>query len=386
MISRRRFLKQCAGCAVFWTSLQLGNPFEGLPPAMAQSLEKGLIKRKLSPYFTPLPDSRVRCDLCPRSCEVGNGDRGHCRVRENRGGQYYSLVYGNPCAVHVDPIEKKPFFHVLPGSTSFSIATAGCNLNCKFCQNWEISQAQPDDTFNYDMPPERVVELARMSQCRSIASTYVEPTIFLEYMIEIGRLSRQKDLLKVMHSNGYIQEAPLKDLCKTLDAACIDLKGFSDDYYRELTGGTLEPVLATLKLLKESKIHTEIVNLVIPGKNDSPEQIRTMCRWIRNELGPDVPLHFSRFYPLYQLKSLPPTPVATLERAWEVGREEGLHFVYIGNIPGHSAENTSCPQCKTLVIERVGYRIRSTRLKDGKCENCGFHISGIWSLQEARKI
>ncbi|MBP8645454.1 MAG: AmmeMemoRadiSam system radical SAM enzyme [Syntrophobacteraceae bacterium] len=386
MISRRHFLKQCTGCAVFWASMQLGNPFEGLPPAMAQSMEKGLIKRKLSPYFTSLPGGRVRCDLCPRSCEVGDGARGHCRVRENRGGQYYSLVYGNPCAVHVDPIEKKPFFHVLPGSTSFSIATAGCNLNCKFCQNWEISQAQPDDTFNYDMPPERVVELARMSQCQSIASTYVEPTIFLEYMIEIGRLCRQEDLLKVMHSNGYIQEAPLKDLCKTLDAACIDLKGFTDHYYRELTGGTLEPVLATLKMLKEAKVHTEIVNLVIPGKNDSPEQIRTMCRWIRNELGPDVPLHFSRFYPLYQLKSLPPTPVATLEQAREIGREEGLHFVYIGNIPGHSAENTPCPQCKTLVIERVGYRIQATRLKNGKCENCGFHIPGIWSLPEAKKI
>jgi len=348
-------------------------------------MEKGLIRRKLSPYFTPLSKNRIRCDLCPRSCEVEDGERGHCRVRENRGGRYYSLVYGNPCAVRVDPIEKKPFYHVLPASTSFSIATAGCNLNCKFCQNWEISQAQPDDTFNYDLTPEQVVALARTSQCRSIASTYVEPTIFLEYMLEIGRICQEADILKVMHSNGFIHEAPLRDLCRVLDAACIDLKGFSEEYYREMTGGSLEPVLATLKRLRELKVHTEIVNLVVPGKNDSPEQVRAMCRWIRAELGPDVPVHFSRFYPLYQLKSLPPTPVATLEQAWKIAGEEGLHFVYIGNIPGHSAEHTQCPQCRTVVIERVGYRVRLTRLDNGKCRNCGTLLPGIWNQREARR-
>ncbi len=378
--SRRDFLSQCGRCALFlagvkafeWISLPCGSD--------AQSLEKGFLRRKVSPYFTALKDGRIQCDLCPRLCQVEKGKRGYCRVRENIDGQYYSLVYGNPCAVHVDPIEKKPFFHVLPSTLSFSIATAGCNLNCKFCQNWEISQARPDDTLNYDLPPTEVVEKAKSYKCRSIASTYVEPTIFIEYMLEMGRLAREQKILKVIHSNGFINAAPLRDLCKVLDAACIDLKGFTDDYYRDLTEGGLGPVLATLKQLKDQKVHTEIVNLVVPGKNDDMKEIRAMCRWIRTELGPDVPLHFTRFYPLYKLKSLQPTPVATLEQAWKTALDEGLHFVYLGNIPGHEAEHTNCPQCKTRLIERTGYQVQVLQLQDGKCGKCGQGIAGIWKI------
>jgi len=381
-VTRRDFIKNCGRCALACALSQGWNLFGALSQAPALTVERGRAGRKASPYFIPLAGGAVQCTLCPHGCEVSPGERGLCRVRENVNGQYTSLVYGNPCAVHVDPIEKKPFFHVLPATLSFSVATAGCNLDCKFCQNWEISQASPDDTQNYDLPPAAVVEAALLSECRSVASTYVEPTIFIEYMLDMGRLARERGLLNVMHSNGFINGPPLKDLCAVLDAACIDLKGFSDDYYRDMTGGRLQPVLDTLKRLREWGVHTEIVNLLVTGKNDTPEAIRALCRWIKAELGADAPLHFTRFMPLYKLKSLEPTPIPTLERAWAIGREEGLHFVYIGNVPGHEAEHTVCPKCHARIIERRGYRILAQRLRDGRCEACGTAIAGIWSAPQ----
>lgn len=377
-LDRRSFLNGCFRCALLCAGSQLLSFSALASGAGAQEIKKGLLTPRLSPYFTPLADKRVRCELCPRYCETGDGERGYCRVRENRDGKYYSLVFGNPCAVNVDPVEKKPFFHVLPATRSFSIATAGCNFNCKFCQNWEISQARPDDTLNYELPAEQVVRNAVRFECASIASTYVEPTVFMEYMIEIGHLARKNKILNTMHSNGYVNSKPLEDLCGCLDAACIDLKGFTEEYYRGITEGTLEPVLETLKCLKRLGIHTEIVNLVVPGKNDDIDRIGAMSRWIRDELGPDVPLHFSRFYPLYKLKSIEPTPVSTLEAAWKKAKDQGLNFVYIGNIPGHPAENTICPGCKKPVITRVGFSVTSISLKDGKCAGCGRQIPGIW--------
>jgi pyruvate formate lyase activating enzyme len=379
-INRRDFLRHCGGCALLCAALETAPWLVGPMPCAAQGLEplRGRIGRKLSPYFTKLDGGVIRCELCPHQCEVDKGQRGTCRVRENVDGDYYSLTYGNPCSIHIDPIEKKPFFHVLPASRSFSIATAGCNLHCKFCQNWEISQARPDDTANYDFPPERVVEEAARAECRSIASTYVEPTIFTEYMLDIGRLAKARGILKVIHSNGFINAGPLQDLCASLSAACIDLKGFTEDFYREVTEGSLQPVLETLKRLKQWNVHTEIVNLMVPGKNDDPVQVKAMCRWIKNELGPDVPLHFTRFYPLYKLKSLPPTPIATLESARAAALEEGLHYVYIGNVPGHPGEHTVCPKCGVLLIQRLGYQIQMKEFKDGKCQNCGQAIAGIW--------
>jgi pyruvate formate lyase activating enzyme len=361
-ISRRDFLRHCGRCALLCAAVESFPWMVGPTPSAAQGLEpvRGRIGRKLSPYFTKLDGGVIRCELCPRQCEVDKDQRGYCRVRENVDGDYYSLTYGNPCSIHIDPIEKKPFFHLLPASRSFSIATAGCNLHCKFCQNWEISQARPDDTSNYDLPPERVVEEAVRAECRSIASTYVEPTIFI-------------------HSNGFINAGPLQDLCASLSAACIDLKGFTEDFYREVAEGSLQPVLETLKRLKQWNVHTEIVNLVVPGKNDDPVQIKAMCRWIKNELGPDVPLHFTRFYPLYKLKSLPPTPIATLEKARAAALEEGLRYVYIGNVPGHPGEHTVCPKCGVLLIQRLGYQIQVKQFKDGKCQNCGQPIAGIWA-------
>jgi len=310
---------------------------------------------------------------------VAKGKRGLCRVRENRDGKYYSLVYGNPCAVHLDPIEKKPFFHVLPSSGSFSLATAGCNLQCKFCQNWEISQASPEDVFNHDVPPEMMVKLAQETKSRSIAYTYVEPTIFFEYMSDIAGLARKAGLLNVCHSNGFINPDPLKQLCKWMDAANVDLKGFSEGFYQEVCGGELAPVLETLKTLRREKVHLEITNLVIPTKNDDMAVLKEMCLWIRKELGADTPIHFSRFYPLYKLKTLPPTPVSTLEKAREVALSAGLEYVYVGNVPGNQAENTFCPKCKKVVIQRTGFMVSEVRLKEGKCSSCGRPIPGIWT-------
>jgi len=382
-LTRRDFLSRCSRCALLYASAAAGPWSVFTPPAQSAELKKGFIKKVLSPYYTPLGKGVIQCELCPHRCEVEPGERGLCEVRENTDGRYYSLVYANPCAVHVDPIEKKPFFHVLPATRSFSIATAGCNFDCKFCQNWEISQARPEETFNYQLEPDQVVELAKRHECRSIASTYVEPTIFFEYMVAIARLSKKEPLLKVMHSNGFINPKPLDELCQYLDAACIDLKGFTQEYYRDLTGGSIQPVLNTLKHLKKRAVYTEIVNLIIPGKNDDMAVVAAMCRWIRTELGPDTPLHFSRFYPRYKLKGISPTPVATLEKARQTAMEAGLHYVYIGNVPSHPGENTYCPGCRKLLIERVGYSLRFMGLEKGKCQYCGRPIAGIWELPKA---
>jgi pyruvate formate lyase activating enzyme len=371
--SRRSFLKTAASCTLF-----LSVP--ALPaPATAHGETKGYVQTKLSPYFRTLENQKIQCQLCPRECIVARGRRGFCGVRENREGQYFSLVYGNPCAVHVDPIEKKPFYHILPATSSFSIATAGCNLRCKFCQNWEISQTTPEETYNLDLPPEKVIALAKKSGSRSIAYTYVEPTVFFEYMIDTARLARQQGILNVCHSNGFINPGPLKELCKFMDGANIDLKGFSEEYYQAISEGQLAPVLRSLKILKKEGVHLEITNLMIPARNDDLDTVRKMCVWIKNELGPDTPLHFSRFYPLYKLRNLPPTPVSALERSRQAALEAGIEFAYIGNIPGHEGERTHCPYCKKVIIFRQGYTVGEVHVVKGKCKFCGKPISGIWT-------
>lgn len=370
--SRRRFLQLGAAALA---ALAAGFPCR---PAWSQEVRFGWTQPREAAYYTALGNGMVRCDLCPRQCEVGDGERGDCGVRENRQGRYYTLTYGNPTAVHIDPIEKKPFFHVLPGSFSYSIATAGCNLHCKFCQNWEISQARPEETYNFSLSPAAIVQAAQATHCATIAHTYVEPIIFYEYMLDIARLSRPAGILNVCHTAAYVNPAPLAALCDHLQAACVDLKAFSDDFYRKMTGGTLAPVLEALKILRQRGVHVEIVNLLIPQYNDDPELIRQMCCWIRDELGPLTPLHFSRFYPLYQLKQHYPTPVAALVKARDLALEAGLKYVYIGNVPGHPAENTYCHQCGQLLIARRGYQIREIKLAQGRCVFCNTAIPGLW--------
>ena len=380
-LSRREFVAACGKGlgALALSACPLALARAGYP-AQAPRLEGGwgLVEARPSPYGKPLAGKVVQCLLCPRGCMISSGKRGYCEVRENRGGRLYTLVYGNPCAIHIDPIEKKPFFHVLPGTLSFSIATAGCNLDCTFCQNWEISQEVPEKTYNFRLPPAMAVRLAQENQCASIASTYVEPTIFFEYMYDTSVLAKKQGVLSVCHSNGYMNPQPLAELCGYLAAACIDLKGFTEDFYQEMTEGSLQPVLNTIKTLHSKRIHVELVNLMIPTKNDDMEVVRWMCLWIKKELGPDVPLHFSRFTPQYKLRNLPPTPVETLERARGVALALELEYVYVGNVPGHPGENTSCPHCKKILIARRGYSILANYVVKGRCKYCGKRIPGIW--------
>ena len=374
-LTKREFLELCG---TSFCMLSFGSLFGFPKNSQGQILKKGFINTKLSPYFTSLAGGEIQCELCPRKCRVSKGKRGFCRVRENRDGKFYSLAYGNPCAVNLDPIEKKPFFHVLPATGSFSIATVGCNFQCKFCQNWEISQASPEDVYNADFPPELVVQKAKEAKARSIAYTYVEPTIFYEYMWETAQLAKKAGLLNVSHSNGFINPGPLRNLCKVLNAVNVDLKGFTENFYQELCSGELAPVLNSMKILKQEKVHLEITNLVIPTKNDEMPVVKEMCLWIKKELGADTPIHFSRFAPLYKLQSLPMTPISTLEKARAVALSSGLEYVYIGNIPGHEGENTFCPKCKKLLIQRTGFMVGEVRLKGGKCGYCGKPIPGIW--------
>lgn len=378
MLDRRAFMSRLGGCALVSAGAGLLPSFLHPERASAGAPKQGLVGRRPSPWFTQLGDRRVRCELCPHRCEIDADARGRCGVRENKGGRLDTLVYGNPAAVNIDPIEKKPLYHVLPGTKTLTVASAGCNLHCSFCQVWEISQAGPEDTYNHPLSPEQVIERAELYACQSIASSYVEPAISMEYMLDVARLCQTRSTLHVMHSAGYINPAPLEEACQVLDAACIDLKGFDEGFYREFVGGSLGPVLETLRRLKSHRIHTEIVNLLIPGKNDDPQSLRAMCRWIVKELGPDSPLHFFRFYPRYKFKSIPPMPVASLERARALAIEEGLHYAYIANVPEHAGKHTYCPGCGKLVIKRDGFSVELEGLVDGRCAHCKHAIPGVW--------
>ena len=322
--------------------------------------------------------SRVHCELCPNGCVLDVNQTSKCRTRINKDGTLYSLVYGKPCAVHVDPIEKKPFFHFLPGTTAFSLATAGCVLSCKFCQNWQISQAKPDDTDTYSLSPGSVVKNAKKYRCSSIAYTYTEPTVFYEYMYDTAVIARKEGVKNTMHSCGYINEKPLRVLSKYLDAADIDLKAFTEDFYSRICGGSLKPVLKALTVLKEEGVWLEITNLVIPTLNDDMKQIRKMSSWVVKNLGPDVPVHFSRFFPHYKLTNLPPTPLETLLSARKTAMDAGIRFVYIGNIR-HEGESTFCPSCKKTLVERIGYHVKQNNVRDGRCSFCSTSIAGVWS-------
>lgn len=321
----------------------------------------------------------VKCLLCPKECQLVNGQRGDCRARINLNGKLTTLVYGKPCAVHVDPIEKKPIFHMLSGSRAFSIATAGCNLHCKYCQNWQISQREPEETENHDIPPQKVVEFALQSTCRSIAYTYSEPLVFYEYTIDSARLAHQKGVHNILVSAGFINKKPLLELTPYLDAANIDLKGFTEKFYKTVCSGDLKVILENLITFQKQGVWLEITNLVVPTLNDDMKMTGEMCDWILANLGPEVPLHFSRFWPMYKLKNLPPTPVKTLTQARKLAMDKGLYYVYAGNVPGHEGNNTYCPKCKSLVVGRIGYMITAYNIKNGTCGTCGEKIAGIWA-------
>ena len=329
--------------------------------------------------YKKLESNRVACRVCPHRCVLSPGDRSVCRSKVNIDGTLYTLAYGNPCAVHVDPVEKKPLYHFLPGIQVFSLAVAGCNFRCLNCQNWEISQFKPDEVRFQPLTVDAAVAAAVQHQCRAVAYTYSEPVTFIEYMSAIGTKAGTAGLKNLWISNGYINRGPLTDLCSIVDGANINLKAFSDDIYRRLNGGRLDPVLETFKVLYANKVHFEMTNLVVPGYTDDTEMVKRMCGWILTHLGPDHPLHFLRFFPRYKLDRLAPTPVSVLSRFRELALNEGIHYVYVGNVPGHPGNHTYCHQCKQLIIERIGYQLPQYHLKGDRCAFCNTVIPGVWN-------
>jgi pyruvate formate lyase activating enzyme len=331
-------------------------------------------------YYKKRDGGQVECQLCPRRCVVSDQENGWCGVRFNNQGTYQTQVFGRVVTLAIDPIEKKPLFHFHPGSNAFSLATAGCNFECLFCQNWEISQFRPEQVparFGY-VSPEELVANARRKEAKSIAFTYSEPTIFYEYMLAIAKAAKAVSIPSVMISNGYIEAEPMNELLPVLGAVKIDFKAFSEDFYQKVCRGTLAPVLETMKRIKKAGVWLEMVHLTIPTLNDDPEQHKKLCDWILTNLGPDVPLHFTRFHPIYKMKNLPPTPPSTLEKAYELARKAGLHYVYVGNLPGHQGENTYCHACGELALRRVGFTVVDNKLNQGRCGRCGQRLPGVW--------
>ncbi len=320
----------------------------------------------------------VQCVLCPHACVIRPGERGTCKVRLNRSGELVSLVYGKPVAVSVDPVEKKPLFHFLPGSASFSIACVGCNLGCLGCQNWEISQAAPEDVPPYDMPPREVVEEASRAGCRSISYTYTEPVVWFEYVADTAALAREAGLANILVTAGYINEGPLRELAAVMDAANLDVKGATDSFYRTMCRGTLAPVLRSLEVLLEEGVWLEVTNLVIPGWNDTSRDFEALVGELASRAGSSTPLHFSRFFPMYRLLDVPPTPLATLQTARDIARDAGFEHVYTGNVAARDGATTFCPSCGDALIVRSGYTVESNVLVDGACPSCGTAIPGRW--------
>ena len=322
----------------------------------------------------------VQCELCPRYCVLTEGQSGECRIRVNLKEELIALTYSRPCALHTDPVEKKPLFHFLPGSKILSLATAGCTLHCKNCQNWEISQSNPEVVEAYVLSPREVVETALRESLPSIAYTYTDPVAFYEYALDTCIEAENKGLKNVLVTAAYANAAPFKNLLKYTDAANIDLKAFSERFYKEVCRGSLKPVLDNLVLARDAGIHVEVTNLLIPQMNDTEDEIKALSRWIKENLGMDTPLHFSRFFPRYQMQHLPPTPSATLLKAREIAQAEGIRYVYIGNLYENPQEITFCPFCRKELIVRIGYVILLNHLSSkGVCPQCNHPIGGVWN-------
>jgi len=329
-------------------------------------------------YYEVLTNNKVKCTLCPHRCILFSGKVGICKTRKNIDGKLYTLAHSNPCAVNIDPVEKKPLQHFHPRSQTFSIATAGCSLSCKHCQNASISQISPSEINNYSLTPQQIINQAIKRNCKSISYTYTEPFVFYEYMLETAKLANQQGLKNIIVSSGYINQEPLLELIPFLDAANIDLKSFDNKKYKQISGASLQPVLDTLIEIKKTNVWLEITNLIIPKINDSHEMINEMCKWLADNGFKNTPLHFSKFFPTYKLKNVPPTSNKKIEEAINIAQNAGINYVYSGNVQGHKNENTYCSNCGTKVIDRIGFSVTKNNLNQGKCPNCENLIPGIW--------
>ena len=369
-ISKREFLKMgMLGAGGLMCSRAIANCTLGSSPVLKYTQEAS--------YYVQTPRG-VQCLLCPNECTIIDGVDGMCKNRVNKKNKLYTIGYGNPCAVQIDPIEKKPFYHYLPTSKAYSIGVAGCNFACLNCLNWEISQTSPEKTKNYDLMPEAVVEECIKNKCQSIAYTYTEPTTFYEYVYETAKLAKAKGIKNLYVSNGYISEEPLRKLCKVLDAATIDLKSFSNQIYQQLNAGKVQPVLDSLKIFKEEGVWLEISNLIVPTWTDNFEMIQKMCEWFVRHGFENNPLHFIQFQPMYKLTHLPQASVETMIKARELAVAAGLKHIYVGNIPTPHAEDTICPNCKKVLIQRQGFHVLTNQIEKGKCKSCGTVIPGVW--------
>jgi len=372
-VSRRAFLR-CAGQA---GGLALcGGVVGGVCGLARPAAAADLVKAE---YWKPAADNVIRCTLCPRGCVVARDERGFCGARCNLDGAYYTMVYGKVAAKKLDAIEKDPLYHFHPGTKTLAVATAGCNLDCSFCQSWQMAQSRPEDVPSESLTPAQVADAAVAAGCQGICFTYTEPINFIEYACAIAEEAHSRGLYAVCHTAGYVNPGPLKDLCRAMDAFAVDLKGSSEEFYREHCGNAkLQPVLDTIQAIHQSGKHLEIVTLVLPGLNDTPEGIVLMANWIASALGPDVPYHLTKFFPEYKLKNLQATANAKLEEVrGAVYQQSPLRYVYIGNVPGHGGQSTYCPTCNARVVWRVGYTVREIALRNGRCP-CGTRVKGVW--------
>ncbi|MGB9595633.1 MAG: AmmeMemoRadiSam system radical SAM enzyme [Candidatus Poribacteria bacterium] len=390
-IDRRQFIKQAistvalASTCKFWdvsagtgTTIYRGKKD---PSTKIDSIpRKSEVTLTEAKYYRATGKS-VQCTLCPKFCVIPEGGAGFCRIRVNKDRKLWTQVYGQPCSVAFHPMEQGPVFHAFPGARCIALATAGCNLRCKYCQNWQMSQFDATETDNYDLPPKAIIQLAKENNCSIIVFAYTEPIIYYEYAIDIAKLARSAGLKTVLVTAGYVDVQPLKDLCVYMDVIRIDLKSFREEFYKDVVSGTLQPVLTAIKTVHKEGTWLEIVDPLVPKFNDSPDEIEDMSKWILENVGPDVPLHFLRFFPAYKMRNHPPTPENILTRSRDTAMKIGLRYVYLGNMPGHSGENTYCPKCGKRLIVRTGYLgITENNILNNKCKFCGYPIPGLWTL------
>jgi len=375
---RREFLGalgRCAAACATGSAALLGS-------RSTSSAAVGSVSNLVAQYWHSVGGTETKCDLCPRNCKIKPGERGFCGARENQDGKYITKVYGRPCVVYVDPMAKGPFFHFLPDTKTVALGTAGCNLDCGFCQSYTFAQARPEQTDNKNLPPESLVAQAKQYGLKTITFTYSEPLQCIEYVIDTAKAAHSQGIRVLVHSAAFVCPDPWKDLCHAVDGINVDLKGFSEEFYTSVTGGHLAPVLNALETARASGKHLEITYLTIPGHNDSTSMVKSACDWIVEKLGPETPVHFTKFFPKYKMRQVPPTPNETLVNVRQTAFKAGLRYVYIGNVPGHSAESTYCPKCHAMLIRHVGYeRIEYVGLnpKSGKCVHCGLKVPGTWA-------